>query len=86
MSSVEFDWYNPHLYKYLRPEKRFEANALEFFMITISQNCPEKTLTFNFLCFCGSALKTKNSLEVHFRKKMNCTEILLLLPHRKKTF
>ena len=63
----------------LRPEKRFEANALEIFKIKISRNCPEKTLISNFFQFCQNEFKTKISLEVLF-KKMEPTELLLLLP------
>ena len=52
----------------LRPEKRFEANALENFKIKISRNCPEKTLISKFFQFCQNAFKTKISLEVLFKK------------------
>ena len=68
----------------LRPEKRFEANSLEFFKIKISRNFPEKTLISNFFQFCQNVLKTKISLEVHF-KKADFTEFFYFFPHREKT-
>ena len=52
----------------LRPEKRFEANALEIFKIKISRNCPEKTLISNLFQLGQNAFKTKVSLEVLFKK------------------
>ena len=38
------------------------------FQIKIERICPEKTLISNLFQFCQNALKTKISLEVHFRK------------------
>ena len=74
----------------LRPEKRFEANALQYFKIKILRNCPEKTLISDFFQFCQNALKTKILLEVHFRnfrdileKKLSRIVQLTILRKRK---
>ena len=63
--------------------KAFRSKCTLIFQNQISRNCPEKILLSNFFQFCQNAFKTKISLEEHFRKKMDSTEFLLLLPTKK---
>ena len=56
----------------------------KFFKVKIARICPEKTLIPNFFQFCRNALKTKASLEVHFRKEDGFRRLFVTSSHIEK--